>query len=364
MNIRHHLAFLTAILFGVSFVAQAQDSESGRLTTQMLALFRSGDFEGALKAGERVLELQTKSSTRNPLDISAATMNLVRVQKAYLEHVRKNKEGSGVPAKRRLEIYREFPTRIEELSIKAIQAYQQAPRDAKAVASLQVELATFIVEQDEISTARGEKYVKAQRLFDEAIANLAEHDKHSDEYLAGLLASANFFQSYAEFERSLPLYSEFINGASVKLGVNSPVLVHPLFEIAQIHRVIGEAAQADAYLNRASQIPNSTVTKNIEEFDLSRRGSANLVAELARDPKTITTYMKKLKSIFVSVEIDESGKVTVAKSEPNTEIDIFGKPVPEYAEKLALSLNFKPLKINGVAKQMRGRILIPYFVRS
>lgn len=336
-------------------------NESQKKTNDMFALFKKGDFESAIKTGEEVVRLESRSNDTDKSNLATATLNLAKLKRAYYEMaVEKNGE-KGISRERRFEVVSEFPKAIEDLYNRAIEL---SLKGSSRRAGLQLELGEFIIWLDRYSASRTERFVRARKLYSEALASLANFGKDSEPYLAGLLATANFYQQYAEFEASLPLYLEFISTIEVRQDSSIPLLSAPLTEVAQILAVIGEDARSKTFLERARRIPNAQVPLNLALFDLSRRGSVDLIESLMKDPDTITGYTKKLKTIYVEVVIDESGKVINAKSEPNSETDIFGKAVGPKAEKIARSLRFEPLKLDGKPRTMTGRILVPYLVRA
>lgn len=360
--------FVLALIATVATIAQTPsplNNESQKKTDEMFAFFKKGDFENAIKTGEEIVRSESRSKTSDKSNLVTATLNLARLKKAYYELAVEKKIESGIGTERRFQVVSEFPKEIEDLYNRAIELSLKANHtDISKRAGLQLELGEFIVWLDRFSESRKDRFVRARKLYTEALESLSNLGKDSEPYLAAVLTTANFYQQYAEFEASLPLYLAFISTMEVRQGGSIPMLASPLAEVAQIYAVIGEDAISKSFLERARQIPNTQVPLDLTLFDLSRRGTVDRNENLMKNPDTITSYTKTLKTIYVEVVIDQSGKVTSARSEPNSETDIFGKAVGPKAEKIALTLRFEPLILDAKPRIMRGRILVPYLVRA
>ncbi len=345
---------------------QVAETVSQALSKQMLEQLKLNNFEEAILTGKKVIQIATTTKDADPKNLSIANANLARAMTAYYTRALEKTSIGQIERKRRSEILLTFPSEIESLYRSAIKIQKEKVRgDQMSTISLQFELTGFISNQGKSVTRNGTEYDKAKVTYTDALDNLKRLVPAGDDAaIAGTLTVANFFQTYAEFERSFPLYQDFLQRVESKMGLKAIILVPALREIAEIQVIIGNSEQAAASVKRISEIIGKDEKPPEASFDLSRRSVDDWESKMMADPGTITSYLKTLKTIKVSVEIDERGRVIDAKAEPNDEVDIKGKKVRDIAENQTLSWRFRPLALTGEAKKMRGTIRFPYLVKA
>lgn len=377
------IVFTLFICLTFSVYIFSQESESQKLTQTSFALYQQGKFDEAISLAEQVVKFEMSSPTKNWLNISASLMNLALMKKEHYQILvtdSKRKDISEEVRKKIIEKAISYNESIPDNFQKIIEIYEKniQVKDIR-LANAKIELATFLSKFYNNSTN-----IRMRSHFAENIKSSKDNDIFSqiensfldgiqirtkilgeddDLTLSTILLFANFYQNYADYENSLPLYEKYITTIKGKYGAKSQFLLAGLRSVAAILYSTESESEAKDIVKNIEAITNQTETSFTDSLDLSLRNKEDELYKLVSSAP-ITTYLKKQKWLLVHISMDENGNVINVLAEDPKEKDMFGKDVKEKAEKSIRDWKFKPFEYQGSKRKLKGIVWFPYFVKG
>jgi tetratricopeptide (TPR) repeat protein len=352
----------------LAFSQNNQLAEAQKLTRQAYALYQQGKFDEAIALAEKVVNVEKNSSNKNLQNLAVAVLNLALLQKEYYWILKKDlsrkdisKEQSDKSRDKRVA----YSQNIEESLYEVIKIYKDKLKsESPQLASAQIELAKFL---DRFNEEGVDPLYKSEivSLYSEGLGLREKLLGTGDDLtIATILDAANFYQKIGEFEKSLPLYEKYIQSVEAKYTNKSELLLPALRASAALLAAIENENEANEIVKRISLITGKTEKLPEASLNLTIRNKANKSLELIEDSNTMRSYLKKQKWLLVNVVIDENGRIIEAKAGNVQEKDIFGKNIPEKAEKDVFDWKFKPFVYKGMSRKIKGIIWYPYFVKA
>ncbi len=371
------LMFFYFLLNSYNFAQNSELTESQKLNQQVSDLYQQGKFVEAIPIAEKIVQIERKQNKVDLQNLITALSNLVTLKKLHRESVREktrflDKDKKEIPEIRIQDLKKTTSSRskltdsISELFQEIIQIYE---KDLKIenikLAEIKAEYASYLTSKGMFVGSGYLEAKKIEELYSDSLKLkkkfLGENDNLT---LSTVLQLANFYQNEADFEKSIPLYQNYISQIENKYGNDSQYLLSAL----RIYlAILGAIDLKDEALTIQMQISN--ITKQPEKMpeynlDLTLRNMVNKSNELLMDTGTITSYLKKEKFLMVEVLIDEKGNVIETNPTDTKDIDIHKKKVKEFAKKEVLKWKFYPFHFNGTAKKVKGIVWFPYFVKA
>lgn len=318
---------------------------------------------------EKIVGIEKNVPNENLQNLATAMTNLAHLKiEHYHSEMRKSprKNATKNEADKLHNIIVNYPKEINSVFKEVIKIYEKDLKiETNKLILTKLELAQFLIRDANEWNAKSEETKEADKLFYQALS-LQEKlfGSNDDATLSLILTVANFSQKNADVEKSLPLYQKFIQLVKKKHGENSPILLPALREYASILVTVERQDEANEIIKKISDISGQIERLPEPTYDLSLRNTEDKFSALMENPKTITTYLKKMKGLYVNVLIDENGRVIEARAGTTQERDIKGKNIQEKAEKEVREWRFKPFLYEGKTRKMRGVVLYPYFIKA
>lgn len=361
------LLFLFCSLSNLFIHSQTTNSsESQRLNQQVASLYQEGKYEEAIKIAEKIVDIQKSKSDRDWISLATAISNLAKLQKAHYEALSQMGPAVNLSKEKyykKMNYLESIPALFEEV----IKIYNKKLKlQDLRLAESQFELASFTNRtQGAFPYLGSTETEKIENLYSKSLA-IRERllGENHDLTLSTVLTIADFYHNDGEFEKSLPLYKQFIEEIEKKYGKDSQYLLLPLRTYGKLLSAIDLKEEFYEVTKQISNITGKSESKSDYILDLSLRNKRNKSTELIEDPSTITSYLKKEKFLMVNVLIDEKGRVVEAKAGETEDRDIKGNDVQKKAEKKVLNWKFKPFIYNGKPRKIRGIVWYPYFVKA
>jgi tetratricopeptide (TPR) repeat protein len=373
---RNFITLILVAILSTSIYAQEPKNEAKELTDKIFALYQKGDLEEAVKAGEKLVKLESHS--RDSVSYVNAAVNLARIKRAYyvsLQNKLVSNQQSSVESREISEKANKNADDAELLFREVLEINEKNGKGQTAqTADIKKDLAWVVSNH----TYSGKKTVdksrsridEAEKLLLDSIA-LSEQTrgKDADETLFAVLDAGDFYYKYVNFEKALPFYERFIQTSEQKHGSNYPDLVVALRPYASILFTTFQEQEAAAVVKRIKSITNKKEPIPKGEINLHLRSkdavaySAPIIMEqnekaenfrnkLKSEGRTLNTAnisaMPRLLMIPVEIEIDETGKITKAVAKTNN--DKLGTE----AEAVVSKWTVRPFSYNGTVRKMRG----------
>jgi tetratricopeptide (TPR) repeat protein len=362
-----------------SLVAQEADpkNEKQQLTDTIFALYQKGDFEEAIKLGEKLVKMET--TAKDSVSYVNAAVNLARIKRAYFTALQEELRGGRRTVSERqalVEKANRHADDAEELFREALEINTKNGREKTAqTADIKRDLAWIV--SNHSYTRRTDRVDRTRLRIDEAEALLLDavalseqaRKADADETLFIALDAGDFYYKYVNFEKALPFYERFINVYGQKHGANHPALLGALRPFAAIMFATFQDAEASAAIKRIEAITKKSEPALTGEINLYLRSKDAVAAAMPvmkeqneraqtyrniRGTSQTGSYSRQLLGIItvpVAVEIDEQGKVVKASAKTTDE------KLKAEAEAAVAKWTVRPFSYNGTSRKMRGTLV-------
>lgn len=369
------IALLTIFLAFAAIAQTDAKSEQQQLTDKIFALYQKGDFEEAIKLGEKLVKMEKDS--KDSVSYVNALVNIARIKRAYFVALQNDLRGGGKNASEMRAMSEKMNRNAddaEELFREALEINAANGRGKTAqTADIKKDLAWIISNH---SYSRGADTIdKSRSRIDEAEALLLDsialsgqtRKSDADETLFIVLDAGNFYNKYANFEKALPFYERFINVYGQKYGANHPDLVAALRPFAAIMSATFQDAEAAAAVKRIEAITKKSEPALTGEINLYLRSkdavsySAPLLMEQNERSQAYRTLRRaqlgvnasqfpEVVSVPVAIEVDETGKIVKAAAKTTD------NKLKAEAETTVAKWTVRAFNYNGATRKMRGTL--------
>lgn len=367
---------LMTILLAFSALAQAdKKNEKQELTDKIFALYQKGDFEEAIKLGEKLVKMEKDS--KDSESYVNAVVNLARIKRSFFVALQNEIRGGGKSASEKRAMSLKANSNAddaEELFREALEINARNGREKTAqTADIKRDLA-WIVSNHSYSRSKTvdetrSRIDEAEELLLDSLA-LSEQTRKSDadETLFIALEAGNFYNKYVNFEKALPFYERFINVYGQKHGATHPDLLGALRPVAAIMFTTFQDAEALAMVKRIEAITKKSepaLTGEINFYLRSKDAVAAALPVMKEQNERAQTYRNirrtsqsgtslrflGIVTVPVAVEIDETGKVVKTAAKTTDE------KLKAEAETEVAKWTVRPFNYNGTSRKMRGILI-------
>ncbi len=373
---RNLITLILVAILSTYIHAQEPKNEAKELTDKIFALYQKGELEEAVKAGEKLVKLE--SNSKDSVSYVNAAINLARIKRAYyvsLQNKLISNQQSSIESREMSVKANKNADDAELLFREALEINEKNGKGQTAqTADIKKDLAWLVSNH----TYSGKKTVdKSRSRIDEAEKLLLDsitlseqtRGKDADETLFAVSDAGDFYYKYVNFEKALPFYERFIQTYEQKHGPNHADLVVALRPYASILFTTFQEQEAAAVVKRIESITNKKEPMPKGEMNLHLRSkdavaySAPIIMEqnekaenfrnkLKSEGRILNTAnisaMPRLLMVPVEIEIDETGKIT--KTVAKTDNDKLGTEAQAAVSKWTV----RPFSYNGTARKMRG----------
>ena len=356
--------------FSTSVVSQTSPpSDSKKLTDEVVSLYNQGRFDESIQLAEKVVGLVRAAKPPDAESLANAILNLALIQKAHYWLLRKDlgnptilSDAMRTSSEKRVAYEKSVPVLLRE----AISIFEkELKREVPNLATAKFELASFIYRGQFVSSRKKQQFEDFQRDFSESIALLSRVFGPEDDKTAyAILIFADKLKELGEIESAATKFEDYIRIVRSTHGAKSEFLIPAMRSLALLFFTTYQQDRSEELVNQISVITGKPETAMQADFDLTDRTKKDYLALLLMDPKTITTGMKKQKSLRVNIVVDENGSVVEALPADFTEKDAFGKDVRKAAANEVREWKFRPYSKGGAPAKMRGFVWFPYFVKG
>ncbi len=214
---RNLITLILVAILSTCIHAQEPKNEAKELTDKIFALYQKGELEEAVKAGEKLVKLE--SNSKDSVSYVNAAINLARIKRAYyvsLQNKLISNQQSSIESREMSEKANKNADDAELLFREALEINEKNGKGQTAqTADIKKDLAWLVSNH----TYSGKKTVdKSRSRIDEAEKLLLEsivlseqtRGKGADETSFAVLDAGDFYYKYVNFEKALPFYERFI----------------------------------------------------------------------------------------------------------------------------------------------------------
>ncbi len=372
-----NLMIFVSVIMLLSNPAYSQETKK-TLTAQALLLYQQGNFEKAIEAAEKVVAMEKAAQPPDALSYVNSLVNAARMKQGYIVELQNKLDGENLAARDRIELYEKnsrtaaetemLLRQVLELNESGGRAQTAQTADVKSELATLVQKYTPIAAKPSIQSSRA-RIDEAEKLLTESLAlNEQIRGKTSEQTLAVVLQTADFYAQYVNFEKALPFYERYI-GATENKGVKIyPELPSALRSYASILYAgfqDRESAEVIGKLEALTQNKESS----FREFNFHLR-SKDSVAHASETSRTLSIENEsfrqrqkllnqtltgsrresptKLVRVRVRVVVDENGRVIEAVA------DNQDKKLRSRAEQTVSKWLIRPFSYKGAAQKLRG----------
>ena len=366
---------LIIISFMFSAFAQESKNEKKELMDKILASYQKGEFEEAVKLGEKLVKLEKKSN--DSVSYVNSLVNLARIKSAYfvsLQNEIANSNPKPLNSKEIWEKANQNANDAEELFREALDRNEAAGNGKTAqTADIKRDLARIISNHSYSGTKTVEKsrsrIDEAEKLILDSISISEQtRGKDADQTLHAVSDAGDFYYKYVNFEKALPFYERFIQAYEQKQKTDHVEFVNALRSYASILFTTFQDQEAAAVIKRIESITKKVEPVSNRELNLHLRSkdsvaySAPIITdfnEMAESNRRLSTAgvlvgtsnRPRMISVPVGIEVDETGKIVKTAAKTND------AKLKNEAESVVSKWTVRPFSFNGEVTKMRGFLI-------
>lgn len=399
---KYSFAIKILVILGI-FLTTSSYSQENKVTLELQKLISemsensdSKEINETLNKAEKLFQDKTLNSENNLGNLAQNTLWFGELRKKISEIIKAKFEKSYSGKDKSItrnellklsDLDKKNLSEIEKLFEDANNLFEKNPNfeDIK-VAKIKIELALSLKNFEPLTidpqSPKGKRVLtweeitkridKSQKLYSQALEILKKVlPQNDDEIILNTLALANFFTQTADFEKSLPLYEEYIIAVQQKYGNKAEYLI-PILEIkATILRMIGDnefsktSDEIAKISGNKTDLTNSALsvsgrTKSLQYKGITGKNGFEAIystnsffpegtrSKVSGSDNFFNIKIVKYEITKVFVVINENGEVVEAN--PQTD----NKKLKEEVKEDVLRWKFNPLEYKGKIRRIEG----------